>query len=249
MDWRDEAIVCGLARHGENGVILRALSREHGLYAGYVPGGASRRLRGVLEVGNGLDAHWRARVAEQLGHFSVEPGRPRAALAMHDGDRLSALASVCAVTLAALPERLAAPAVYHGLAAVLDTIADDAGAIEVWSAAMVRYELGLLAELGFGLDLSRCAATGTRDDLIYVSPRSARAVGAQAGAPYRDRLLPLPAFLLGAQTGVPSLAQVQAGMQLTGYFLCHHVFAPKGLAEPPPRRRLAMRLASRPAAP
>lgn len=242
MDWRDDAVICGLAKHGETGVILRAFSQNHGLYAGYVHGGAGRRLRGVLEIGNGISVEWRARVADQLGHFTVEPGPPRAALAMQDGDRLTALASLCAVTLAALPERLAAPGVYAALTTTLDLVADDHNPVEIWAAGLVRYELGLLAEMGFGLDLSRCAATGSRDDLAYVSPRSARAVSAGAGHDYRDRLLPLPAFLLGAQGGGTARDDIAAGLRLTGYFLSHHIFTPRKLAEPLPRQRLRARL-------
>lgn len=239
MDWRDEAIVCGLARHGENGMIVRALSHHHGLYAGYVHGGASRRLRGALEVGNGVSVEWRARTNAQLGHFTIEPGAPRAALAMQHANRLAALASVCAVTLAALPERMAAPGVYQALASILDLIADERQDMLVWAAALVRYELGLLSEMGFGLDLRRCAATGVDEDLAYVSPKSARAVSAAAGRPYHDRLLPLPRFLLGAQAGVTSAADIADGLALTGYFLNHHIFAPKAAAMPAARLRLA----------
>ncbi len=233
MRWSDEGFVLLARRHGESGAVVHLLTRERGRHAGLVRGGAGRRLRAVLQPGNAVQAEWRSRLEDQLGTLVVEPVRARAAAVFGDAARLAALASACAMTEAALPEREAHPAVYEGMSALLDAL----DVSPAWAAAYVRWELALLAELGYGLDLARCAATGGVDDLAYVSPRSGQAVGRAAAEPWRDRLLPLPAFLLGAQAGADA-GEVRAGLALTGFFLERRVLAPHGKLEPKSRTRL-----------
>ncbi|MFZ5608824.1 MAG: DNA repair protein RecO [Pseudomonadota bacterium] len=241
--WRDEAIILTVAKHGENGAVARLLSHDHGLYGGYVRGGASRRRRGDLQPGNGVVAGWQARTLEQLGHFELEVKAPRAALAMTDADRLAGLAALVAITATALPERIAYPRVQAGLAAALDLVIAPEVAMAAWTAGIVRYELGLLAELGFGLRLEKCAATGAGEDLVYVSPKSGQAVSRTAGAPYADRLLTLPGFLGPAAGSAPAGRDaLLAGLALTGHFLAAHILHPKAAAFPKARLRFIDRL-------
>ena len=210
-----QAIVCAVRAHGEHGAIARTLTPADGLVAGYVRGGRSRRLRPVLVPGNLVRADYRARTQEQLPALTVELVESRAALL---GEPLAAAAIdwATALTAAALPEGQPYPNLYVGLDGVLAAVSA-APAARDWAAALVRYELLLLAELGFGLDLSACVATGARDDLAFVSPRSGGAVSRAAGADYRDRLLPLPAFLLEGGSGDwPALLD---GLRLAGHFL------------------------------
>ncbi len=234
MHWNDDGIVLSARRHGETSAVVTLLTRGHGRHAGLLRGGAGRRLRGILQPGNEVAAEWRARLAEHLGTFAVEPGQARAAGLLDHPARLAALAAACAVTEAALPEREPHPALFDALRVLLDALADG----ETWPAVYVRWEMGLLQELGFGLDLSRCAATGDADDLAYVSPKSGRAVSRAAAEPYKHRLLPLPAFLLGVQTGLPDAGDLKNGLALTGYFLDRHIFAGRNTTAPPARHRL-----------
>lgn len=235
MEWSDHGVILSARRHGEGSLIVQLLTERHGRHAGLVRGGTGKRARGVYLPGNTVSATWRARLADHLGNYSCELLGSRAAALLDDPVKLAGLSSLCAVAELALPEREAHPAVYRGFMIVLD-------AFEVgdWHAPYVRWELGLLAELGYGLDLDRCAATGRNDALAYVSPRSGRAVSLSAGEPYRDRLLPLPPFLIGATTA--SAADVQAGLRLTGYFLETRLFGPEGRALPAARQRLVDRL-------
>lgn len=230
MQWIDEGIVLGMRRHGEANAILDLLTREHGRHLGLVRGGAGSRLRPVLQPGNSVSAVWRARLDEHLGNYTVE------GLRLRTGVLLAAASAVYAVAHLAelarlLPERDPHPAVHAALEAILDRIDDLRGIAPM----VVRFELQLLAELGFGLDLARCAATGTAEDLAYVSPRSGRAVSRGAGAPWHDRLLPLPAFFVHADVE-PSAADLAAGFAVTGLFLARHVIEPRGLAIPEARR-------------
>ena len=234
MDWIDEGILLSARKHGESSVIAVALSRAHGRHAGLVRGGTGRKVRGVLQAGNRLQLHWRARLADHLGSYTVELLDGYAGAVLDDGDRLAALASACAMTEAALAEREAHPALYDGLKALMAALPGDD-----WAMAYVAWEVGLLGELGFGLDLEHCAATGGTDDLIYVSPKTGRAVSRDAGAPYADKLLALPGFLIGQAAQGPSA--VADGLQLTGHFLKRHVFTESAL--PPARGRLLNRLA------
>jgi len=218
MDFTDDAIVLSARRHGEANLVLSALTREHGRHLGLVKGGASRRQRPLLEIGNLLKVTWRARLEEQLGNFTVEPVGAVAAILLDDPLRLAALSAACAVADVVLPEREPHEDVYRATAALIDAIS----AATDWPAAYVRWELALLAALGFGLDLSRCAATGETADLAYVSPKTGRAVSRAAGQGYHDRLLPLPLFLIDA-AATPDAADLLAGLRLTGYFLDRHV--------------------------
>jgi len=218
MDFTDDAIVLSARRHGEANLVLSALTREHGRHLGLVKGGASRRQRPLLEIGNLLKVTWRARLEEQLGNFTVEPLGAVAATLLDDPLRLAALSAACAVADVVLPEREPHEDVYRATAALIDAIS----AATDWPAAYVRWELALLAALGFGLDLSKCAATGETADLVYVSPKTGRAVSRAAGQGYHDRLLPLPLFLIDA-AATPDTADLLAGLRLTGYFLDRHV--------------------------
>jgi DNA repair protein RecO (recombination protein O) len=237
MQWTDEGIVLGVKRHGETSVILELMTREHGRHLGLVRGGSGTRLRGVLQPGNALGATWRARLDEHLGHYSVEPLNLRAAnflAAAHAVHGVTHLAALCRL----LAEREAHRNVYEALQAILERLDDP----HIAAPMIARFELNLLAELGFGLDLSSCAATGATADLIYVSPRSGRAVSRAGGEAYRDRLLRLPAFL--HSDGEPESARDLAdAFALTGFFLDRHAFAPRGLAVPEARAHFVTALA------
>lgn len=234
MEWNDDAIVLSVRRHGEGSAVAHLLTRHHGRHAGFVRGGAGKEARGILQPGNQVAAWWHGRLVEQLGHLRCELTQAHAAMVLDDAGRLCCLGAACAVADVALPERDPNEAAYADLAALLAALPG----VE-WPAAYVRWELALLAALGFGLDLATCAASGVTEDLAYVSPRSGRAVSAQAGSPYRHRLLPLPGFL---RDGGPAVAaDVAAGLQLTGYFLHHHVLAPQNGVMPAARLRLVDR--------
>ena len=230
MEWSEHGIVLGARRHGEGDVILEVVTEGRGRHLGLVRGGRSRRLRPVVQPGNLLALTWRARLDEHLGNFSVEPVTERSSLLIASAAGAFGLA-LAAVHLRLLPERDPHPRLYRALAALLDHLDDPARGAEL----MARFELLLLDELGFGLDLESCAATGARDDLIYVSPKSGRAVGRQAGQPYAGKLLPLPAFLLDGGSGSGDMAAVAEAFLLTGFFLERHVYDARGEGLPEPR--------------
>ncbi|MHA1113432.1 MAG: DNA repair protein RecO [Alphaproteobacteria bacterium] len=234
MDWSDRGIVLSARKHGESAAIVSLLTHAHGRHGGLVRGGAGRRARGLYQPGNLLTANWRARLPEHLGGYSCELERAWAADFLDDPPRLAGLAAVCALVDAALPEREPHPRLFDALSALIE--ARDAPG---WAAIQVHWELTLLADLGFGLELGVCAATGTTDDLAYVSPRSGRAVSRAAGRPYRDKLLVLPAFLMEAPVAsvAPPIEDIFAGLRLTGYFLERFVFAPLERRLPPARTR------------
>jgi len=233
MEWSDEAIILSVKAHGETAAVVELFTRSHGRHSGLVHGGRSRKARPTLQMGNHVDAIWKARLAEHLGHMSVELRRGYAALAMEDPAALAGLTSMCALARL-LPERDPHPALYEVTLFVLGFL-DDA---TVWPALMVRWELVLLQELGFGLDLKACAATGVNDQLIYVSPKSGRAVSASAGEPYKDRMLALPGFLTSARDRHATREDVAAGLALTGYFLEQRILAPRGERLPESRGRI-----------
>ncbi|MGB4100919.1 MAG: DNA repair protein RecO [Alphaproteobacteria bacterium] len=218
MHWEDDAIVLSARAHGEHAAIVTVLAAEQGRCVGLVAGGQSRRWHAVLQPGNRVRAAWRARLPEHLGHFTLDLALTSAARWMDYPLILAAISSACAVTERALPERQPLPAVYAGLAALLET-----GDPDLFGAAYVQWELGLLAALGYGLDLSRCAVTQSHEDLAYVSPRTGRAVTREVGGVYHDKLLHLPGFLAGRPDW--SMAEVWRGLQLTGHFLARQVFA------------------------
>ena len=225
MEWTDEGIVLGVRRHGESSAIVELLTRERGRHLGLVRGGAGSRMRPLLQPGNSVIAVWRARLDEHLGYYQLEGTRLRAAtvlgssFAVYGVTHLASLARL-------LPERDPHQDIYEMLEHTLDDF-DDAGAAAVH---LVRFELAMLAELGFGLDLENCAATGATTELIYVSPKSGGAVSRVAGDPWRDRLLRLPAFLRqdGSGRNDWSDQDLQDGFRLTGMFLLRHVLEPRG---------------------
>ena len=221
MDWQDQGFVLVAKRHGESDAVVTALTRLHGRHLGLVKGGASRTKRPALQPGNLVAVEWRARLAEQLGHFQIEPVRAIGALLFDDARRLAALAAICATIEAALPEREPHADIYDSFAQLIQMLEQ---AHESWPANYVRWESGLLSALGFGLDLTRCALTGVTLDLAYVSPRTGRAASLEAGRPFQDKLLRLPPFLVddGAR---PARGDLEAGLRLTGHFLNSHVFA------------------------
>jgi DNA repair protein RecO (recombination protein O) len=237
MQWQDDAIILSARPHGETSLILQVLTSEHGRHAGLVRGARRARGRGAYETGNRVTADWQARLADHLGVLRCELLRGYAADLIDDPARLACLAAAAAVAETALPEREAVPGAFAGLVALLDSLAADRG----WSSGYVAWELALLAELGFGLDLSRCAATGATSDLAYVSPKSAQAVSREAGAPYRDKLLKLPAFL--RESGLPpSTGDISDGLTLTGFFLERHIYQPFGRILPAARARFVDRM-------
>ena len=236
MEWSDEAIVVSMRPHGETSAIVEALTREHGRHLGLVRGGASRKLRPALQPGNRLHLHWRARLSEHLGNFSAEIAKSRAGPLLERRDALAGLNAFSSVVNAALPEREPHAPVFEAGEILLDAIAE--ADFAHWAPLYIRWEAGLLDALGFGLDLARCAATGTTDDLIYVSPRTGRAVSAQAGKPYAERLLKLPAFLLSSQNASPDPDDIVAGLALTSHFLGSRVLEPHNRPLPAARMRL-----------
>lgn len=239
MQWTDEGIVLSVRPHGETAAIVDLWTRAHGRHMGLVYGGRSRRLRPILQAGNHVDAIWKARLADQLGSMSVEMRRAFAAETLDDPQALMALSSITTLT-GLLPERDPHPNLYEITLFVLGFLNDPT----VWPALLVRWELALLDELGFGLDLSQCAATGANDQLIYVSPKSGRAVSASAGEPYRDKLLALPQFLTKQRSGPVTTQDIHLGFALTGHFIEKYLLLPKGQTLPASRMRLVAQLAA-----
>jgi DNA repair protein RecO (recombination protein O) len=224
MQWTDEGIVLGVRRHGEASGILELMTRAHGRHLGLVRGGFGSRMKPVLQVGNGVSANWRARLDEHLGNYTIEPVNLRAASFFAASHAIYGVSHMAAM-MRLLPERDPHAGLYSVLEEVLDRLEDPVLAAPL----VVRFELQLLAELGFGLDLEQCASTGARADLIYVSPKSGRSVSRSAGAPYADRMLRLPAFLRDCDA-LPAGRDLADGFALTGFFLARHVLEPRGLA-------------------
>ena len=230
MEFEDDAYVLSARAHGETGAIVELLTARHGKYVAHVAGGASRRMKPFLQAGARTIVHYRARVSDQLGSAQLEPVGEGPSALFDDRMALAGLSAAAAVAAAALPEREPHPGVFLAFEALTSALMLP----EIWPAVFVRFEAGLLQELGFGMDLSKCAATGEVDDLIYVSPRTGRAVSRKAGEPYKDRLLPLPPFMLSAQTGL-AVGDVKAGLDLTAHFLELFVFGPINKPLPPAR--------------
>lgn len=238
MQWSDEAVILSVRPHGETAAVVELFTRTHGRHSGLVHGGRSRKSRPILQMGNHVAAVWKARLSDHLGHMTLELQRGYAAASMDDPAGLTALTSLCALSRL-LPERDPHPNLYEITLFVLSYLDDPA----VWPALYVRWELALLEELGFGLDLRNCAATGTTEDLAYVSPKSGRAVSREAGRPYQDRMLPLPAFLTKTRpTGANAIVtpgDIASGLELTGHFLQARILEPREQLLPDARMRLA----------
>jgi DNA repair protein RecO (recombination protein O) len=238
MDWQDEAIVLSARHYGEHDAILTVLTRENGRHLGLLRGGFSRRQRPTIELGNRLQASWRARLEEQLGNFQIECLHSVAALLLDQPRRLAALASACSIVDAALPEREPHPEIFTDLDILIAQLTEETQApFETvpdgdlaWLSSYVRWEITLLTDLGFGLDLSHCAVTGETDDLAFVSPKTGRAVTAAAGHIYRERLLSLPDFLSRDGSLARNADEIVSGLRLTGHFLERHVFTQTGAA-------------------
>jgi DNA repair protein RecO (recombination protein O) len=228
--------VLATRRHGESALIAELLTREHGRHAGLVRGGQSPRRRALFQPANHILAHWRGRLPEHLGSFDCELVEAHAVRFLDDPDRLATITAAIALLLAALPEREPNAELYQSFATLLAALHSG----EAWPKHYVEWEIGLLSTLGFGLDLARCVVTGSAEDLAYVSPRTGRAVSRAAAAPYRDKLLPLPAFLWCDSPA--ERRDIAAGLALTGYFLLHHLLEPHGRHMPEARERLAERM-------
>lgn len=238
MEWRDEAMVLGLRRHGESSAILELMTAGHGRHLGIVRGGRSRAMQPVLQAGNSVVAVWRARIEDQLGTYAIEPVHLRTARILANEAALHAI-SLVGQLLRLLPEREN----HRGLYETALLIAEHIDEPRIAPALIARFELALLQELGFGLDLAECAASGATQDLVFVSPRSGKAVSRTAGEPWKDKLLPLPAFLHeGGIFAEPTSGDVAAGFRLTGYFLERDLFAPRGMGLPDARRSLTRTL-------
>ncbi len=232
MEWRDRGLILASRRHGEGGVILELMTRHHGRHLGLVRGGRGRKYHAMLQAGNEVQAIWRARLSEHLGTFAIDLARAHAARLMESRMALAVFETMAA-HLRLLAERQSHTQLFDASRVLLEHMESS----EV-AALLVRFEIELLRELGFGLDLSACAASGACHDLVYVSPRSGRAVSRQAGAPYHARLLPLPGFVRDRNSDYTpdTLAD---GLKLTGYFLTRHLYGARGLSLPPARRRIA----------
>ena len=237
MEWTGSGIVLAVRPHGETSAIVELLTEEQGRHAGLVRGGRSRTTRPLLQPGNVVRAVWRARLADHLGNLSIEGEHLRAGEFMDDALALSGLNAACAIACAALPEREAHPEVFAAFHVFLDALGDP----DVWPALYVRWEAGLLSDLGYGVDLRRCAVTGVTEGLTHVSPRSGRAVCAEEAEPYKDKLLVLPKFLRDPEAGVDE-GDVENGLILTGFFLQRRVLWPTDRDLPESRQRMIDRL-------
>ena len=235
--WRDQGIVLSARTHGESGSIVSLLTERYGRHAGYLRGGQGSKNRALVQAGNLVTANWASRADHGLGYYSLEAERPVAAMLMDDALKLGAMQSACALCDAALPEREAHAALFHGLVALGEAMQG-----EVWAEIYIIWELAFLRELGYGIELTRCAQGGDPATLEWVSPRSGCAVSAAAGEPYKDRLLKLPAFLRPGR-GAGGAEDVLDGLKLTGYFLEHRIFAQLTSGIPVERLRFMERFA------
>jgi DNA repair protein RecO (recombination protein O) len=240
MEWTDEGIILGARRHGETSAIVEAMTRAHGRHLGLVRGGRSPRMTPLLQPGNAVQLTWRARLDEHLGNFAIEATELHAARLMDNRVALFGLTHVAGL-IRLLPERDSHEGVYEAFSLIMRHLDDPALA----GPLTVRFEAAMLGELGFGLDLASCAATGSNEMLTHVSPKSGRAVSAAAAAPYADRLMPLPAFMTRHDVGGVDEEELRLGFALTGHFLRRHVYEPRGLAEPEARGAFILALERR----
>lgn len=238
MEWRAEGILLWVRRHGETSAIIEVLTAEHGRHAGLVQGGASKAKAQMLQPGAQLSLEWSARLPEHLGTYKIDLVRSRAGMIMTSRDALAALNVISALLVKFTPEREPNRLLYDMTFGLIECLGD---ANPFWPVLYAKWELALLEAVGFGLDLSSCASTGARDELVYVSPRSGRSVCRAAGAPFANRMLPLPQFLI--DRGIPSMPEVRESLRLTGYFLQHWVCPAFDLQDVPEARKRLIRLA------
>ncbi|MEO4044527.1 DNA repair protein RecO [Hoeflea sp. CAU 1731] len=230
MQWQDEGIILGVRQHGETSVIAEAMTRDHGRHLGLVRGGRSRRMQPLLQPGNSVALNWRARLDQHLGNYQVEALELRAARLMETATAVYGVQAIGAL-LRLLPERDPHPHLFEAFGIILGHLHEPVDAGELF----IRFELAVLDDLGFGLDLKRCAATGATEDLAFVSPKSGRAVGRSAGQPWAEKMLVLPEFLGKASKRAADREGLASAFQLTGYFLERHVYEPRGLKAPEAR--------------
>ena len=233
MDWRDEGVLLTVRKHGEGSAIIEVFTAEHGRHAGIMPGGASRKMAPILQPGAQLSLEWKARLEEHLGAFTIDPVKSRAAAIMSDRAALAAMGSIAAMLTTGLAEREAHRELYHRTEDLLDALGETAD----WPSRYALWEMALLTDVGFGLDFSECAATGVTQDLIYVSPKSGRAVSRNGGADWADHLLPLPRFLRMDEPD-ETLSDVTDALRTTGYFLENWFMPTLGKQMPQARQRL-----------
>ena len=234
MEWQDEGLILGVRKHGETSAIVELMTETHGRHLGLVRGGRSRRLRPVLQAGNLVRANWHARLDEHLGTYVLEPLSLKAAELMMNQSALFGLQTL-ASHLRLLPERDSHQGLYRAAKVMIDNLTYP----DIAASLMVRFELALLEELGFGLDLAACASTGETSSLVYVSPKSGRAVSRNAGEPWADQMLSLPAFLNQHEkewAQVPNGSQISDGFKLSGFFLDRHIYGPRGISAPSERK-------------
>lgn len=243
MEWRDTGILLGTRKHGENSLILEVFTPERGRHFGVLKGGTARRMSPHLQPGAQLDLTWKARLEDHMGAFSVEPERGRAHLAMADRLALAGMNAVLALLSFCLPEREVHPGLYRRSEALLDLL----GQAELWPLAYLRWEMALLEDMGFALDLGSCAATGGTEDLIYVSPKSGRAVSRTGAGEWADRMLPLPPVMLGQ--GDAGDAEILLALGTTGHFLANHLAPSQGETQLPAARALLLDRLARTAKP
>jgi DNA repair protein RecO (recombination protein O) len=241
MEWSDEGIILGARPHGENHAVVEVFTPSAGRVAALVHGGQGRHKKPLVQAGNGVMATWKGRTEGSLGHYALELVTPRAATLMYSQDGLTALNAICTLISECVPERQSIQQLYDATKVLLDLLEEK----DIWPIVMAKWELGLLSALGFGLTLDRCAATGQSledgAELTFVSPKSGSAVSYEAGMPYKDKMLPLPPFLIGM--GEPTKGDVAAALRLTGHFIKERILAPANKDLPDARQRLAQRLA------
>ena len=237
MEWHDVGVILSTKKYGEYDAILDVLTREHGRHSGIVKGGLGRRQRGNIQVGNEVNVTWRGRLETHLGTYAVELRNARSVAFLYNPAKLAALSSSCSILSVAIAENEAHEVLLDGLLAFLDTMEVAEDEIIEWGPLLIKWELGLLTELGFGLDFEACAATGVTHDLVYVSPKSGRAVSRDAGTPYKDKMLKLPQFLLKGGNGA-TMEDVINGLNLTAFFMERHMLAPFGKKLPQARTML-----------
>lgn len=233
MQWTDKAIIINSRKYGESSGIISVLTHSHGLYKALVKGITGKKQCGIFQTGNLIDATWRGRLPEHLGNLSAELVTPYAALLLREQQKLAALSSVCAILEATLPEREVCSDIFELILKFIECLNYD----ENWLHEYVKIELYLLAHLGFGLDLSECAATGTTNDLTYISPKSGRAVCTEAGAPYKSKLFSLPQFFISEENCLPPQTEIMEGLEICAYFLDKYIFSPHNNMLPIARTR------------